>query len=302
MAARSTTTPRYPDHLARRYRALLLRRQAQVYRLLKAQIDVALARRAEAINARARTDAEEDDDIAALLRLISVVEGVVRDEMRPDAATLGVMARQLELFARREVDEPIKRLARVKFLPDTLGGDQLIRGWIRENVDLITSIDERLFDDVRTKVEEALRSGRSTRDLTEDIQNRYQVSRARAELIARDQVSKANGQISRQRQADLGITEYTWRTSRDERVRGKPGGLYPNARPSHHALQGKRFPLRGPGAPGVGHPGDDYQCRCTQEPVLPGDTVEKLQAYDQRAAAAEQRRAAFSTIGKPAAA
>ena len=55
----------------------------------------------------------------------------------------------------------------------------------------------------------------------------------------------------------LGITQYIWRTSRDERVRE-----------SHLVLEGKTFSWDSP--PDVGHPGQDINCRCTAEPVIPG--------------------------------
>jgi hypothetical protein len=74
---------------------------------------------------------------------------------------------------------------------------------------------------------------------------------------------------------------YIWETSGDERVRGTPkeeGGIYPNARPSHYAMDsllcrwddssvysedgGRTWIDRPPGAVLL-HPGDDYQCRCT---------------------------------------
>lgn len=64
----------------------------------------------------------------------------------------------------------------------------------------------------------------------------------------------------------LGIKKYRWRHSRDERVRGNPGGKYPKARPSHWAREGKIYSWNDP--PPGGHPGMDYQCRCTAEPVF----------------------------------
>lgn len=285
---------RYPDHLAARYRAQILRRQAQVWGLVNAQVGAVLHVRGADINARADS---AEEDLAAILRVIAVVERVVGEEMPPDRGALRGMGEQLDLFARRQVDDRVKRLARVSILPGSPSRDYLLDQWVDRNVSLITSIDQQFFGQLREKARTAVLSGRSTRDLREELQSRYGVSKSRADLIARDQVGKLNGQITQQRHADLGIEEYIWRTSRDERVRGNPAGLYPDARHSHYALEGRRFKVRGPGAPGIGHPGDDFQCRCTQEPVLPWDTEESLQAYDRQAAAAERQRASLSLIG-----
>lgn len=69
-------------------------------------------------------------------------------------------------------------------------------------------------------------------------------------LIARDQVSKLNGQLNRARQVAAGISRFVWLTQRDPRVRD-----------AHAELQGRVFGWED-GAPGVGIPGQPIQCRC----------------------------------------
>jgi hypothetical protein len=75
-----------------------------------------------------------------------------------------------------------------------------------------------------------------------------------------------------------GLSMYIWSTSGDERVRGDPGGFFPDAIPSHFAMDGllcrwddptvysddggKTWRDRPSGAVKL-HPGEDYQCRCT---------------------------------------
>lgn len=76
---------------------------------------------------------------------------------------------------------------------------------------------------------------RGQEGITEIIRN----TQSRSDLIARDQLSKLNGQVTKRRQQEIGLTIYKWNTALDERVRGRPGGLYPNARPSHWVLEGK---------------------------------------------------------------
>ena len=82
----------------------------------------------------------------------------------------------------------------------------------------------------------------------------------RAKVIARDQVGKLNGQLTQARQQALGITEYVWRTSRDQRVRD-----------AHADRDGRRF--RWSTAPADGHPGHPVQCRCVAEGVIDLDQI-----------------------------
>jgi SPP1 gp7 family putative phage head morphogenesis protein len=87
------------------------------------------------------------------------------------------------------------------------------------------------------------------------LQTRVTNADARAKLIARDQISKYNGQLNQTRQTALGLSKYRWQTSGDERVRD-----------THKALNGKIFSWDNP--PSVGHPGDEINCRCVALPIF----------------------------------
>ncbi len=65
-----------------------------------------------------------------------------------------------------------------------------------------------------------------------------------------------DGDLTRERQRGMGLKRYTWRTSQDERVRE-----------SHRIKEGKEFDWTKPPAD-TGHPGQDFQCRCTAEPIF----------------------------------
>lgn len=97
--------------------------------------------------------------------------------------------------------------------------------------------------------------GLRVEDLADLIRERTGVSESRAELIARDQTLKTNGNLTANRQRNAGITSYVWSTSLDDRVR-----------PDHAALEGKTIAWDDP--PDVGHPGEDIQCRCVAIPVI----------------------------------
>jgi SPP1 gp7 family putative phage head morphogenesis protein len=128
------------------------------------------------------------------------------------------------------------------------------------NVNLIESIPERALYDVQQKVFLGFQNGSRAEDIAEDIQKYIDPDsgnvRAKANLIARDQINKLNGQLTMLRQTDLGIERYTWRTMQDERVRD-----------SHRVKEGKVYSWDKPPAD-TGHPGEDINCRCYAEPLL----------------------------------
>ena len=94
------------------------------------------------------------------------------------------------------------------------------------------------------------------REVATAIDNTRTVTWRRARLIARDQNNKLVGQLSQMRQTAVGVEEYEWVTSADERVR-----------PTHRAVSGEVFRWDSP--PDIGHPGEDIQCRCHASPVWP---------------------------------
>lgn len=144
--------------------------------------------------------------------------------------------------------------------------DSFLRIKIAENVSLIKSIPEQYSNKLNTIIYEGITKDLRASDIAKSIRELSGVTERRAKFIARDQVAKLNSQITTKRMEALGIKKYIWRTSKDERVRGRPGGLYPNARPSHWAREGKIFRIDKP--PAGGHPGEDYGCRCEREAII----------------------------------
>lgn len=141
--------------------------------------------------------------------------------------------------------------------------------WVARNSSLIKTIPQQYMAQVETLIREAALKGTDPKELQRQIRELTGVSERRAKVIARDQIAKANAELTQYRQEDLGIKEYTWLTSRDERVRGTPGGRYASARPSHYAREGDKFSWSSP--PAGGHPGMAILCRCVAIPVFPGE-------------------------------
>lgn len=112
-----------------------------------------------------------------------------------------------------------------------------------------TKEQRRLADDVQSVLLEGLERGQGARQVASNLLARQNVSKSRAELIARNELGNAAGFAMRESQQDAGATHYIWRSASDHRVR-----------PEHRARNGETFAWDDP--PSDGHPGEPIQCRC----------------------------------------
>lgn len=132
----------------------------------------------------------------------------------------------------------------------------------RANTSLIRTMGQRRIARVRRVLTEK-GAGTRVEDIAARIRDETGTTTSHARLLARDQVLKLNAEVTETRHAEAGITEYIWRTSKDERVREE-----------HKALEGKRFRYDDPPVQdrygNRANPGVFYQCRCVAEPVIPG--------------------------------
>ncbi len=130
---------------------------------------------------------------------------------------------------------------------------------IRENVQLIKTLSDRHFASLESQVLSAITQGKRVEDIEAVIDERFGSMESNAELIARDQVGKINGQLTEITYVGLGLGRYRWRGVGDERERS-----------SHLKLEGETFSWDDP--PIVDgeavHPGEAIQCRCFAEPVM----------------------------------
>ena len=149
--------------------------------------------------------------------------------------------------------------------------EQLLNRWAFENAALIQDIPIKTMQQIRDVSIDALQSGKTVDTVVGEVLDRMDVSDSRAELIARDQVAKLNGELTQSRQKDAGVDKYIWRTVGDERVRD-----------SHMEVDGQTFSWDQPPTETDGnHPGEDYQCRCWAEPILPDQMEFELSLQEQ---------------------
>jgi SPP1 gp7 family putative phage head morphogenesis protein len=131
-----------------------------------------------------------------------------------------------------------------------------------EQVGLIRSIASEHLVEVQGLVMRSVARGRDLGYLTDQLKVRYGITQRRAATIARDQNNKATSVLQATRQQGLGFVEGIWRHSHAGKV----------PRPSHVAANGVRFRLdKGLYLDGKWvMPGEEINCRCGWQPVIPG--------------------------------
>lgn len=145
---------------------------------------------------------------------------------------------------------------------------QAIETWTRENVQLIKSIPHRFQVQVAEILQQGILTGASRRQVELQLATVTDMTIQRARLIARNEIGNLNGQIEKAQALKMGATQYIWRTSQDERVRGNPSGRYPKAVPSHHHREGKTYSLAHGAGGSDPHPASGILCRCTMEIII----------------------------------
>lgn len=126
------------------------------------------------------------------------------------------------------------------------------------NAGLIKGLSDDVIRRVQTTVTNAVLNGIPASELRKTLTADFQFGDKRAKLIARDQIAKTTSDLNRLRHQQAGISEYVWRTSKDERVR-----------PRHVKCDGKTFKYGQPTLAEQGlPPGQPIQCRCVAQAIV----------------------------------
>lgn len=270
---KSKYIPQIPASAEREY----VRTTNAYVRIVKEELEKELPKLKEAykVNRDAEVKANQrNDGYTDLMLAVNQIFNAVKYNVT--ARMLGFeLRRKLEILANmnrkltvKEWKRAIKATLGIDIREDYYLGDfykEKLEEWVDYNISLIKTIPEESLDKMRDIVYDGFTKGKTTTSMIKEMQRAYGISRRRAELIARDQTAKLNGQIQRAQQQDAGITHYIWYTTGDNRVRR-----------SHAALNGQKFSWEDPPDVGNGrkcHPGEDYQCRCIGRPVFDKDTI-----------------------------
>jgi len=156
----------------------------------------------------------------------------------------------------------IPKSVRRKWIRDQLG---LVGGKplspVKVNGKSIESLSGRSMKRMKSVVTNGILNGSRVEGIMKSLADIPGITARHAETIARDQVVKQNGKMTRIRHEALHVTHYTWQNVGDDRVRkthkefGKNGG--------------QRYSYK-EGAPGGINPAEEVLCRCWASPDLAG--------------------------------
>lgn len=249
--ARRVGSPQPPRAVEHYLVAAFRRAAARAGRALWSALEPRLSAIAKPSDEDTRLDAPADGGAGSAIKAARAAVAEVIGGVKADVeSSTRVAAKRTDRHSQSEFE----RLG-IKLADTEPGIAKLVPAWRKENVARITG----MVDDQLAKIERILEDGDGMRaeTLAKEIRRQcVDVTDSRAELIARDQVLTLNAQITKERQTAVGIEQYVWTTSNDERVREE-----------HQELEGKTFSWDD--SPDEGHPGEAVMCRCVAFPILP---------------------------------
>ena len=271
--------PRYPDSVEREFQ-----RVTNGYmRLLNQTLKEYMPEIMDAYKAERRRETRYDDirDLTSNFQQIfmkiaqALEQKLSQFDLERKVRNIANMTKSRSI---REWKRLCKKTLGIDLMSDYYKGDfyeAAIRLWIDENVLKIKSIPNDTLGAMHEIILEGFRNGRTIKDISKEIQNEYNVTKRKAQMLARDQLGTLNAQLTRMQQQDAGCKKYRWSDSRDSRVRD-----------CHKDLNGKLFSWDDPpemwyetkrGRVYTGrkcHPGEDFLCRCCAIPEFNLETID----------------------------
>jgi len=145
---------------------------------------------------------------------------------------------------------------------------EVIKSLMQSNVTLIKSIPTQAAQRVHDLVQQNMMQSARASDIAKKIMETENVTKSRAMLIARTEISKANVAMTQARAEHIGSEGYIWRTVGDMLVRK-----------SHKRMNGRFVRWDDPPLINEGsdkkpnmiahHAGAIWNCRCWPDPVIP---------------------------------
>lgn len=139
-----------------------------------------------------------------------------------------------------------------------------INAYTRSNVELVQALGKQYIPEISQLASKTFLEGGSSKDLAYQMLKFTDENKNKAAFYAQDQFGDAYSEFTRTRQTSVGITHFTWRTMKDNAVRD-----------AHAELEGRVFDwVKGASEtglldkPGAKFGGDDWRCRCSNEPVI----------------------------------
>lgn len=179
----------------------------------------------------------------------SVAKRMLDDIARRDEAMWGELSNEMGRSLRKEIE----------------GAETgaMLRASLEAQVHLITSLPLEAAQRVHKLTLEGLVDSTRASEIAKEIMKSGEVTKSRANLIARTEVARTAAELTTARAVSVGIETYVWRTSGDSDVRKE-----------HKHMNGKVFRFDDPPEvePGKRYgPGGIYNCRCYAEVIIPDE-------------------------------
>ncbi len=257
----------YPNAIEKEYKIALLRLVKDIYLIIIKEIVNIEPEYDQTI----RKDAFNDD----FQGIIKLCELKISFELKKFFTKIIQTATKTNKFNQIAVRKSLVNTAKKSLsIGTTTKIEDAMSMFVSDNVRLIKSINQDLLGKVEEVVYSGIRRGVSFKDLSNELVKSFTITKKRANIIARDQINKLHGDLTRLRHKELGIVEYKWLTSLDSRVR-----------PSHEVLNGricsyddvtlykddvdnKVWSNRSNIGGALYHPAQEVLCRCTMLAVI----------------------------------
>lgn len=212
------------------------------------------------------------DDLNETMAYIQILLLPKQTQTIQQAARFGL---DIAIFNERQYEKTVNSVLGIDvFLEEPWLKNQL-ELFANQNSQLIKNMTDNEMERVSGMVQRGLQEGSSYESIADNIESSFGITRRHAKLIARDQTSKLNGSLTKLRQQELGITEYRWQTSGDERVRQTHRVLdnkicrWDDPTVFLNEETGKWEKRSNIGGTNV-HTSQDVNCRCVPIPVIEG--------------------------------
>ena len=189
------------------------------------------------------------------------------------AGKIADVGNELDMFNGEQFNRFSELAIGQRWDPMDAKSKQSVRDWGQNNYTLVKSLPAEHVKRLNQIITDGVQNGRLWTDIAKDVRGIGEgLTRQKAQLIARDQIGKLNGALTRSKQQDSGIDYYEWGASMDDRTRD-----------GHAAMNGmicrydddtvysddsgntwkKRSSTMAKGIPGF-----EIQCRCTAYPFF----------------------------------
>lgn len=157
---------------------------------------------------------------------------------------------------------PIKKAA-------TEGQQLAVKLWVDAGEKLHKEFLVRYANEVKEITTKRIKEEVTKSEAVKQLRERNGVAQTFANRNAESEAHSLNATVTQIRDLQIGAESAVWRTMEDDRVRGNPSGKYPDAEPSHFALNNRKFdPTVGMLTIDTGEyimPGEQWGCRCISE-------------------------------------